>query len=225
MFKKTKEKIKQNEYVVFIKKIWDNKRYRSLLILALYFIFFFIIITGLRSSYQENQNMDNNESNNNYFSFENLKEEYNNLRDYSYEIFVNEGSLIKGKIENGVNNFEYMNEQYTIINDNIYKEEEENLKKIELTEEDIILTIVDKVMLNNLVDYVSSLNKSGVINEDSFALDFEVPNSYFLLEEDQFVKISIVGSTITKVDEIIVDLTEYKKESYVIKVKVSDING
>ena len=42
MFKKTKEKINSNEYVILFKKMWDNKRYRSILILVIYFIFFVI---------------------------------------------------------------------------------------------------------------------------------------------------------------------------------------
>lgn len=218
MFKKTKEKINQNEYVAFIKKMWANKRYRALLVLILYFIFFFVIIMGLRSTYQ------NNNENTNYFSFDSLKTEYNNLRDYQYEIFVNEELLIDGQLENGMNNFEYDKAQYTFINNSLYKMDNDDFIKVDLEKEEILLTIIDKLMLDKIINYVSTINSSGVINSDSFSLDFEVPNSYFGLEGEELVKVNISGETITKVDKIIVDLRDLKEELYNIKIIVGDKN-
>lgn len=216
MFKKTKEKINQNEYIVFIKKMWEHKRYRSLLVLALYFIFFFIIITGLRSTYQDS---DVNNKNNN-FSFKNIKEEYNNLRDYSYEIFVNEESLVLGNLDNGINSFKYQEKNYTIINNNIYTEEDGDLKKVELENNDILLSIIEEITLNNLIEYVFSLDIDPEVNETGFKLDYLIPNAYFSLNDAGNVNVIITGNT--KVEEINVNLTEYMNKQYIIKVKVSD---
>lgn len=218
MFKKTKENINQNEYVDFIKKMWANKRYRSLIVLAIYFIFFFVIITGLRSTYQDSDINNTSAS----FSFETIKEEYNNLRDYSYEIFVNEESLVLGKLNNGINNFEYQDKDYTIINNNIYMDESGDLKKVELEDNDILLTIIEKITLNNLVEYVSTFNNNSEVNETGFKLEYKIPNTYFSLNKDGNVDITITGNT--KLEEINVNLTEYINEPYIIKVKVSDIN-
>ena len=219
MFKKTKERINQNEYIVFIKNMWANKRYRSLLILMVYFIFFFILITGLRGSYQDNDNNTNNS-----FSYDSIKEEYNNLTNYSYEIFINEEAIIVGNLDNNLNNFVYNNKNYTIINDVIYEEDDDNLKKVDLTNKNIVFTMYDKLMLKDLVNYISTLNQNGIINENSFKLDFEIPNDYFLIEEEGFVNVTVLGNTINKIDEIIVDLTNNKNEQTVIKMKVSDKN-
>lgn len=218
MFKKTKEKINQNEYVVFIKKMWANKRYRSLLILMLYFVFFFVIITGLRDSY----NVDENTTN--YFSFDKIKEEYNNLTSYSYEILINEESIIIGNMDNSLNNFVYDGKKYTVINNVMYEENDDSLKKVDLTNADLVLSIFDKLMLDDLVNYISPLNKSGVINENSFVLDYEVPNTYFSIEEEDIIKVSILGDTMNKIDEVIINLTNYEKEEMIIKMKVSDKN-
>ena len=55
MFKKTKEKINSNEYVILFKKMWDHKRYRAILILVIYFIFFRIIIGVTRENYKNTE--------------------------------------------------------------------------------------------------------------------------------------------------------------------------
>lgn len=218
MFKKTKEKINQNEYIVFIKNMWENKKYRSLLILIMYFIFFFIIITGLRSMYQDSD-IDNNS-----FSFENIKEEYNNLTNYSYEIFVNEESIIVGNLDNSLNNFTYDNENYTIINNVMYKEKDDILEKVDLPNDDLILSNFNKIMLDDLVDYISNLNKSGVINGDSFELDFDVPYTYFSIDKQGYFKVNIFGNTITRVDKVTIDLSEFKEEKYILTVEIGESN-
>lgn len=215
------KKINENEYILFIKKLWNNKRYRSLLVLGLYFIFFFIIIIGLRSNYRS---IEDTESNNTSFSFEMIKESYNNLRDYSYEIFVNDESLINGKLENGINNFTYVNEQYTIINNTLYKSKNDDLKKVNIKDDEIVLSIIDKIMLNNLVDYIYNLNQNGIINDNSFKLDFEIPSNYFGLEIEKIINVSILGESKNKIDKVIVDLSNYKNENYVITMKVGSID-
>lgn len=220
MFKKTKEKINQNEYVGFIKKIWANKRYRSLLILILYFIFFFVVITGLRSAYQDNENMNDKI----YFSFETLEEKYSSLTDYAYSVSVNDVLTIEGELKEGINNFKYNDESYTVINNNFYKEKNENLEKIDLEELEELILIIDKIKLGEFINYVSTLNRSGVINDNSYKLDFELPNSYFFIEEEGNIKASISGEPNNEIDEIIIDLTESKEENYIITIKVSDNN-
>jgi len=220
MLKKIKEKINQNEYIIFVKKMWGNKKYRSLFVLALYFIFFFILIVGLKSSYQ---NIDNNKVDN-FISFDEIKKEYNNSTEYSYELFVNEESLIIGNLENGINSFIYNDNHYKIINNNIYKEENDNLNKVNLNKEDIILSMVDKIMLENLVDYVSVLEKNDVINNNYFSLDYEIPNSYFLLDKEGIAKVNISSEMQNKINKITIDLTNYKKEEYIIKILIGDEN-
>ena len=218
MFKKTKEKINQNEY---IENMWENKKYRSLLILIMYFIFFFIIITGLRSTYQDS---DINDKGNSSFSFESIKEEYNNLTNYSYEIFVNKESIIVGNLDNSLNNFTYDNENYTIINNVMYKEKDDILEKVDLPNDDLILSNFNKIMLDDLVDYISNLNKSGVINEDSFELDFDVPYTYFSIDKQGYFKVNILGNTITRIDKVTIDLSEFKEEKYILTVEIGESN-
>lgn len=220
MFKKTKEKINQNEYVILIKKIWDNKRYRSLLVLVLYFIFFFVIIVGLRSTYQNNEN--NNDSM--IFSFKALEEKYSSLQDYTYSVFVNDILTMEGELKQSINSFKYNDKNYTIINNNVYQEKDENLEKIDLAEADELILIVHKIKLGDFINDVSRLNSNGEINDNSYKLDFELPNSYFSIEEEGNIKVSISGEPNSELDEIIIDLTAYKKEMYIITVKVSDIN-
>lgn len=60
--KEEKQK-KKNKYIEFIKELYKSKRGRALLFFLFYIIFFVIIISMIRSSYNERPNYDEKESN------------------------------------------------------------------------------------------------------------------------------------------------------------------
>ena len=60
--KEEKQK-KKNKYIEFIKELYKSKRGRALLFFLFYIIFFVIIISMIRSSYNERPNYDDKESN------------------------------------------------------------------------------------------------------------------------------------------------------------------
>ena len=60
--KEEKQK-KKNKYIEFIKELYKSKRGRALLFFLFYIIFFVIIISMIRSNYNERPNYDDKESN------------------------------------------------------------------------------------------------------------------------------------------------------------------
>ena len=60
--KEEKQK-KKNKYIEFIKELYKSKRGRALLFFLFYIIFFVIIISMIRSSYNERPDYDEKESN------------------------------------------------------------------------------------------------------------------------------------------------------------------
>lgn len=223
MFKKTREKISQNENFILMKKLWDNKRYRSLLILGLYFVFFFVVISALRNGYQANENMDNNKTNNNFVSAETIKEHYNNLKDFSYRVLLNNELLIEGNVKDSINNFSYKKQEYTIILDNIYEKDDEDLKKIESLDSEELIIPINKIMINNIINYVMDIEITKELNNDGYEVYYDIPLSYFLIDEDGFAKVCVSGHE--QIEKVTIDLTDYKKEIYSISIIIGDNNA
>lgn len=217
MFKKTREKINNNKYIVFIKKLWANKKYRSLLILALYFIFFFIIISGLRSSYQ---NADNLDKENSVSVKEMINTQYKELDNYSYEVILNNQTVIIGSLDSEINNFIYNDQNFTVILDNVYLNKNDDLKKVELEEYNEMLVPINSLFVSNIMDYIVTLEPVSEEDTDRYNAIYEIPYSYFSIESDDVVQINIKGSD--KIEEISFDLTEYFKEEYKIIYKIGD---
>lgn len=217
MFKKTKEKINSNEYVSFTKKLWANKRYRSLLILLLYFIFFFIVITGLRSSYQEVESI---EEENKLSVKETIDNQYQQLENYSYEILLNDEVVIDGLLSDGINNFTYNNQKFSIILDNVYLNKNEDLKKVELEQYNKLLIPIDSVLINNILDKIITLEP--VDSNEGYSAIYEIPYSYFDIDDDGVLEVNVTGNK--RIEEIIFDLTEYAEEEYKITIRIGENN-
>lgn len=54
--KKVKKTKKENEYIVFLKSLWESKRGRSVLFFIGYFLFFIFLISAIRSDYSAKTN-------------------------------------------------------------------------------------------------------------------------------------------------------------------------
>ena len=116
MFKKTKEKINSNEYVILFKKMWDNKRYRSILILVIYFIFFGIIIGVTRENYKNTEINDSGDSSKQPTIIE-KKNNWNNYeKNYQYIITLNDEKIADVKVDDGIINLNVNNKEYIVIN-------------------------------------------------------------------------------------------------------------
>lgn len=190
MFKKTKEKINNNEYVIIFKKLWGNKRYRSILILVLYFIFFGVIIGVAHSNYQDYELNDVNDSNQEITVLEKMTE-WNNYQDnYSYKIFSNDLEICQVLVEDGVVNFKVDDKDYVIINNNIYLKKNEDLKKVNKISNINIDIPVEKLNVEDIMNYVKSIEVDSYTDN---SIKYQIPSSYFIDDLEDNIFIEVVG--------------------------------
>lgn len=190
MFKKTKEKINNNEYVIIFKKLWGNKRYRSILILVLYFIFFGVIIGVAHSNYQDYELNDVNDSNQEITVLEKMTE-WNNYQDnYSYKIFSNDLEICQVLVVDGVVNLKVDDKDYVIINNNIYLKKNEDLKKVNKISNINIDIPVEKLNVEDIMNYVKSIEVDSYTDN---SIKYQIPSSYFIDDLEDNISIEVVG--------------------------------
>lgn len=214
------KEIESNEGLSLLKSLWSNKRYRSLFWLILYFIFFTIIIVSARNDYS---NLEENElpKEPDINISLNIDESLQNLRDYSYEILLNEEeSLIIGEVKDNTNTFVYDNENYIIVGNNIYLENELTLTKVDLLENSDLIIPIDKIDIENILNYIKGVEpiKSG------HSIKYNISMSNIFEEETISFVITFFGKD--KVENVKLDFTDYVKykgleyEQYVLTIKL-----
>lgn len=212
MFKKTKEKINNNEYIVLFKKMWSNKRYRSLLILFLYFIFFGIIIGSVRSNYKNMDNVPEDNSKKEVTVVEKMSSWNNYNGDYNYSILLNDLDVATCNIKDGIVSLIVNNKNYTIINNNIYLNRNDDLKKVNKITELKVSIPVTKLNVKNIMDYLHNLEIDSYQENN---VNYYVPTSYFIDGVEDNILVKVIGDT--KLEEIIINYPEEK-----ITLKIGD---
>lgn len=205
MFKKTKEKINNNEYIVLFKKMWSNKRYRSLLILFLYFIFFGIIIGSVRSNYKNMDNVPEDNPKKEVTVVEKMSSWDNYNGDYNYSILLNDLDVATCNIKDGIVNLTVNNKNYTIINNNIYLNRNDDLKKVNKITELKVPIPVTKLNIKNIMDYLHNLEIDSYQENN---VNYYVPTSYFIDGVEDNILVKVIGDT--KLEEIIINYPEEK---------------
>lgn len=212
MFKKTKEKINNNEYIVLFKKMWSNKRYRSLLILFLYFIFFGIIIGSVRSNYKNMDNVPEDNPKKEVTVVEKMSSWNNYNGDYNYSILLNDLDVATCNIKDGIVSLIVNNKNYTIINNNIYLNRNDDLKKVNKITELKVSIPVTKLNVKNIMDYLHNLEIDSYQENN---VNYYVPTSYFIDGVEDNILVKVIGDT--KLEEIIINYPEEK-----ITLKIGD---
>ncbi|MBE6138191.1 MAG: hypothetical protein E7173_00410 [Firmicutes bacterium] len=215
--KKISDELNNVEAFVVMKKLWQSPRYRSIFWLIVYFIFFAIIISSLQVSYKKQDNKGS------IGSTLNVTEVLNNMKDYSYEILLNdEQSIIVGEVKKNFHTFAYDNEQYSIVGDNIYLEQNDNLIKTDLTSK--IYIPIQKITLDKLDDYV--IGQENIKSKDK--IQYNLKNSDII--DNQNIDFSMTFYGTATIDKITLDFSQYVKsinadyDQYILTIKVGDIN-
>lgn len=222
---KIKNKVDNNEALSLIKTIYNNKRYRSLLWMGLYFIFFAIIIVSLRSNYSEISNTDQSNYPNNNVGL-NVEETLGKLNNYSYEILLNDEEIITGSYKNGTNTFILDDKNYLIVADNVYLENEMTLTKVDLTETTDLIIPINKITLNKLKEYIDDIEPIKENSDDVSQIKYNLRLNTILDIEDGYFELVFYGRD--TIDYINIDLTDYvttdnlEYENYILTIKLSD---
>lgn len=219
---KINKEIESNEGLSLLKSLWNNKRYRSLFWLILYFIFFAVIIGSLRNDYsnlEENQVPKEPDTNVSL----NVNEILQNLEDYSYEILLNEEeNLIVGEVKDDTNTFVYDNENYIIVGNNIYLEEELTLTKVDLLENSDLVIPIDKINIEEILEYIKDVEP--VKSDDNIKYYLSMSNIF----EDETINFVITFYGKESLETIELDFTDYVKykeleyEEYVLTIKLDN---
>ena len=216
---KINKEIESNEALSLLKGLWDNKRYRSIFWLILYFIFFFVVIMSFETN-PENKPTNTTSPE----DILNVSESLQNLDNYSYEIFLNDDkSLVVGSFSNNINSFTYNNKDYMIIGDNIYLEDKMTLTKVDLTTNSDLIIPLNKITIDKIEEYIKDLEPS--ISQDMVSYSLSV--SDILKDENLDFKINFYGNN--KVEKIKLDFNEYVKlkefdyEQYILIIKIGDV--
>lgn len=197
--------IKENVYVQKFLELWDVPRYRALIKLGLYIIFFIFVITLIKTQ-------DNNISKNPVTKI-NVMENFKNMNNYQYKVIINnevEETFIS-RVNNGKELILYNSDTYYFDGIKMYK-------KIDSYQEfkDIIFDF-DIWRFNPL--FITNLIDKGEFNAKTEYQDDTISNEYLVKVKD-FVKLYdnldiedertfslVVYQTKKQVNKVTLDLT------------------
>lgn len=217
-----------SKFILFIekfKKLWADKRYRSLIILIMYFIFFLVLFTILEIGKET--------SSHNYNNTENLKLEDYQIYEFSTELNINDYTYnILGKRYNEKYEFEFENQIYTFNYNNLNIDSEINREIINTFNytPDFLSNVIDN---SELVSEKTVIADNRLIKEYSLKLekylqilDYNLEN--YNIEDELIITTSEVDNKITSVSFDLSNLYKYFEENYQkyqITINYSNLNN
>lgn len=217
MFKKTKGKINSNEYVILFKKMWDNKRYRSILILVIYFIFFGIIIGVTRENYKNTEINDSGDSPKQPTIIE-KKNNWNNYeKNYQYIITLNDEKIADVKVDDGIINLNVNNKEYIVINNVIYQNKNDDLKKVKEIPNLKISLPITKLNIREIMNYLKDLEAS---NYTENAIKYQISSSYFIDNTEENIDVEVYGYD--NLEKIVIN---YQEEKITLEMSETDVGS
>lgn len=217
MFKKTKEKINSNEYVILFKKMWDNKRYRSILILVIYFIFFGIIIGVTRENYKNTEINDSGDSPKQPTIIE-KKNNWNNYeKNYQYIITLNDEKIADVKVDDGIINLNVNNKEYIVINNVIYQNKNDDLKKVKEIPNLKISLPITKLNIREIMNYLKDLEAS---NYTENAIKYKISSSYFIDNTEENIDVEVYGYD--NLEKIVIN---YQEKKITLEMSETDVGS
>lgn len=204
------------EFFKKVKILYDNKKYRSLVILCAYFIFFTIVILIMQNNARHQPLTDVI----NKITLE-------NMQSYSYKYTLtsnDENYTIEGVRYNAQERLVYNGQIFYIINDNLYVIKEEQLT---LIDDDIVSLRLLQLNSTNLNNIINVANKDYTIDGDIVMEKYTISFNRFLeLYDDTNIVVDDnqnVFITISKKDNIIMSI-ELDLPGYKLLIEYSNIN-
>lgn len=199
------KRITENEYVQKFLELWQNPRYRSLIILGMYIIFFALVISSIDTSsnnYEESKKVD-------------VMKEYSMMNNYSSKI------IIKNELEENINIkvnkndylINYNNENYYYNTVKLYKQDGEAYKRVNTN-------LLDFEVWKFTPKFISDLIEKGTFNSKTEYADGTIANTYLVKIED-FIK---SYSNNENSDIRTFEITVYQNEKQVNKVVLNLTN-
>lgn len=194
-------KVRENIYIQKFLELWNIPRYRSLLILALYVIFFTVIIASVRT---KNDFSDYNPP------IKNVMEEYRNLDNYEYiATITNEDTkTLVGKVYKEKQIIFFDNNNY-YFDGTMYKKNDSYIKN-----EDKLLEF-DVWKMNPL--FISDLVEMGTLDSKTEYSDETISKTY-KIDVKEFIKLYFNDDIDSS--DVYISVTIYEDQTRVTKVEL-----
>lgn len=195
-----------SKFMLFIekfKKLWADKRYRSLIILIMYFIFFLVLFTILEVG-KETVSRD-------YNNTEELKLEDYQIYEFSAELIINDYTYnILGKRYNEKYEFEFENQLYTLDYNNL----------------NIDIGINSEIIntFNYTPDFLANIvANSELVSEKTMIADNRLIKEYSLKLEKYLQILDYNLANYNKEDKLIVTTSELNDEIISVSFDLSNL--
>ena len=197
------EKIKENEYVQKILELWNIPRYRSLIILFIYFIFFAFVIASINTNSSLNTNSNNIKVN--------VMEKYIQMDNYQYNATIKNETEINliGKVNKDKQIIMFNNDTYYYNNINLYKNKANLYIKTDDNLLDFEVWRFSPLFINNLI-------KKGKLESKTEYTDGTNSKTYLVQIKDFLKAYNNVVTDDTRTFEIII----YQNEKQITKVEL-----
>lgn len=219
--KKLKEKIANNEFLIWLKEKWSNKRNRSWILLCAYFIFFMILGVMIRtapSSLEDeltnkpDSNIQHNEEQEHDISQVIKNLEILSKYDYHYKLYYDE-EVLEGSVTNGTNSFVYQEQEYVFLYDKIYKNNNLNLEAVDYFLDSIIP--IEKITISNILESIKDADfEYDYKKENGFQTLYYISGERFIdyPEEEMILQITGVNEIINKIE------INYQGNYYILEI-------
>lgn len=212
-------------FIEKFKKIWADKRYRSLIILILYFIFFLVIFTILEIGRETDSHR--------YNDFEKIKLVDYQIYNFSVEISINNYTYnILGKRYNEKYEFEFENNIYTLDYNNLDM-------NLDINNEIINVFNYSPSFLANIIENSEMISEKKIIADNSIIKEYSISLEKYLQildfnlenynkEEYLIVTTSELNNEIISVSFDLSNLYKYFEENYEkyqITINYSNLNN
>lgn len=200
--------LKENNYVKKFLELWNTPRYRSLIILGLYFIFFVFVIATIRSGYKNNTTTS--------VTKKDVLEEYRLLDNYQYKMTIetDTNKTLIGQVYKDKQTFTYNNENYYISYGKVYIKND--------TYEEIDMPLLDFDVWRFTPTFITNLRLSGKLDATTEYADKSISKTYLVpikVYRDNYYDIDYESGVVSDLEESI-KLTIYQNDTKVTKVEL-----
>lgn len=214
--------MKKSNWQIF-KEVWEVPRYKALIKLGLYVIFFVFVFIFININKKENQDQT--------YTEKTSLEKYKEMTSYEYNYSINyieNGDLnaieISGTKYNDTNEFKYLKELYFINNNIIY------LKKTNEVVQNLINFNIVNLEPINIINYISNIEGQVVTSKVTKYSDDSSKTEYTIVYDDYVIYINIFEDN-DYIYKLELDVTEEMQKAnskitdYNIEINYSNINN
>jgi len=193
--------IRENDYVKKFVELWNTPRYRSIIILALYIIFFAFVIASINSSRSTTSGTNKVD----------IRSAYAQMHNYRYQANIKNETeqILVGRVNDNKQLITFNESNYYYNNVHLYKQEESVYKQ---TNEQLL----DFEIWRMTPSFIDSLIEKGSFESKTEYADGEIANTYLVNVAD-FIELYFGDETES---EEVIRVTLHQNNERILKVEL-----